>query len=233
MKTFVVGDIHGAVPALYQVLERSNFDKQNDRLICLGDVCDGWPFVKQCFEELLTIKNLDYIMGNHDWWAYQFFSGKSGAEAIWLTQGGLETYQSYCGVMPIQHLDILTNAHCAIEDGNQIFVHGGIDPNLPFDRQLPSECMWDRRLILNARHKHNQNPEYKYGNYDDIFIGHTTTQALKRGDEPLHVCNIWNIDTGAGWDGKLTIMDVKTKKYWQSDNVLELMPDDKGRKLKF
>ncbi|MBM3246586.1 MAG: hypothetical protein FJZ13_04585, partial [Candidatus Omnitrophica bacterium] len=39
--------------------------------------------------------------------------------------------------------------------------------------------------------------------------------------QPIHVCNVWNIDTGAGWSGKLTIMDVDTKEYWQSD----LSPD--------
>ncbi|MEK6563466.1 MAG: hypothetical protein AABZ65_00350 [Candidatus Omnitrophota bacterium] len=39
--------------------------------------------------------------------------------------------------------------------------------------------------------------------------------------QPIHVCNVWNIDTGAGWSGKLTIIDVDTKEYWQSD----LTPD--------
>lgn len=42
-------------------------------------------------------------------------------------------------------------------------------------------------------------------------------------------CNVWNIDTGAGWSGKLTIMDIDTKEYWQSDFVKELYPDEKGR----
>jgi serine/threonine protein phosphatase 1 len=33
---------------------------------------------------------------------------------------------------------------------------------------------------------------------------------------------VWNIDTGAGWSGKLTIMNVDTKEYWQSDLISEL-----------
>jgi serine/threonine protein phosphatase 1 len=33
------------------------------------------------------------------------------------------------------------------------------------------------------------------------------------------------MDTGAGWAGKLTIMDVQTKEYWQSDPVQSLYPD--------
>ena len=30
-------------------------------------------------------------------------------------------------------------------------------------------------------------------------------------------CNVWNLDTGAGYGYKLTIMDIDTKQYWQSD----------------
>ncbi len=48
-KTFVIGDIHGAYRALRQCLERSTFDFEKDRLICLGDVCDGWPETKACY----------------------------------------------------------------------------------------------------------------------------------------------------------------------------------------
>jgi serine/threonine protein phosphatase 1 len=41
-KTFVIGDIHGAYLALKQVLERSDFDYENDLLITIGDIVDGW-----------------------------------------------------------------------------------------------------------------------------------------------------------------------------------------------
>ena len=40
-KTFVIGDIHGALKALKQVLERANVS-DNDTLIFLGDFVDGW-----------------------------------------------------------------------------------------------------------------------------------------------------------------------------------------------
>ena len=41
-------------------------------------------------------------------------------------------------------------------------------------------------------------------------------------DQPMHAANVWNLDTGAGHDGKLTIMDVDTKQFWQSDAVTAL-----------
>ena len=46
MKTFAIGDIHGAYKAMMQCFERSKFDYKKDRLIVMGDVCDGYPDVR-------------------------------------------------------------------------------------------------------------------------------------------------------------------------------------------
>ena len=94
MKTFVIGDIHGTHKALVQCLKRSGFDRARDRLIVLGDVCDGYPDVKQCFDELLKVKNLDLILGNHDFWAREWAT-RGIKEDVWLTQGGDNTVASY------------------------------------------------------------------------------------------------------------------------------------------
>lgn len=44
---------------------------------------------------------------------------------------------------------------------------------------------------------------------------------------PFKTKNIVNLDTGAGFRGVLTIMNVDTGKYWSSDTVKELYPDYK------
>ena len=72
-RRFCIGDIHGAYKALMQVLKLSDFDYDSDELICLGDVADSWSQVPECFDELLKIKNLVYIMGNHDEWLLDWF----------------------------------------------------------------------------------------------------------------------------------------------------------------
>jgi len=45
----------------------------------------------------------------------------------------------------------------------------------------------------------------------------------------MNGCNVWNVDTGAAFYGKLTAMDIDTKKFWQSDPVQQLYPNEKGR----
>ncbi len=221
MKTFVIGDIHGAYKALMQCFERSGFDAQCDRLIALGDVCDGYPDVRLCIDELLKIKHCDYIIGNHDLWALDW-ALRGGKPDIWTSQGGVGTILSYGdGPMPAAHVDFLKNAHLWLELGKKLFVHGGFDPRIPLAQQSLEKLVWDRDLLYNAWKKYLVGGDDKFSTYEEIFIGHTTTETF-HSTVPLHLCNIWALDTGAGWSGPLTIMDVQTKKYWQSDASIKL-----------
>ena len=216
MRIFAVGDIHGAYKSFLQCLGRSGFDHQKDKLIVLGDVCDGYPEVRQCIDELLKIKKCDLILGNHDQWALDW-ALRGDRPRIWTSQGGDRTIASYGGgPMPKEHVDFLRGGRLWLELGEQIFVHGGFDPRLPMNKQSAHFLMWDRELLDEAWRFGGAHLQGGLGGYKDIFIGHTTTQ-MYRTLEPIHVTNIWDLDTGAGWSGKLTIMNVKTKKYWQSD----------------
>ena len=220
MKTYAVGDIHGAYKALIQCFKRSKFDYKKDRLIVMGDVCDGYPEVKQCIDELLKIKHCDLVIGNHDMWALNW-ALKGDMPEIWTKQGGDRTMASYNGgPMPQAHIDFLKGGQLWIEVQNKLFVHAGFVPALPLEQNSAQVLVWDRDLLKDAWEAANYRREEQITKYDDIFIGHTTTE-LYNTLQPIHVCNVWNIDTGAGWSGKLTIMDVDTKEYWQSD----LSPD--------
>ena len=84
-------------------------------------------------------------------------------------------------------------------------------------------------MINKAVMVHPVNPDYKFGEWEQIFIGHTTTMALLRITTPLRVCNVVNLDTGAGWKGKLTLMDYDSGEFWQSDLASDMYPDVKPR----
>jgi serine/threonine protein phosphatase 1 len=221
MKTFVIGDMHGAHKALLQCLGRAGFDRQADCLIVLGDVCDRHDEVRQCFDELLSLKNCVYIIGNHDLW-FMDWAARGAQPEFWMAQGGAATMRSYAGTGVIQeHVDFLNRAKTYFELDGNLFVHGGFDPLVPLKDQGIEKLAWDRDLIQNARKKHLLGESCKFGNYKNIFLGHTPTLNYGSG-EPLHMCNVWAMDTGASSSGKLTIMDVKTQAYWQSDPIPEL-----------
>ena len=221
MRTFAIGDIHGAYKAMMQCFERSKFDYKKDRLIVMGDVCDGYPDVRQCIDELLKLKHCNLIIGNHDMWALDW-ALRGDKPEIWTKQGGDRTMASYNGgPMPQTHIDFLKSGHLWLEVGNKLFVHAGFVPDLPLEQNSAQVLVWDRDLLKDAWEAANYRREAQITKYDDIFIGHTTTE-LYRTLQPIHVCNVWDLDTGAGWSGKLTIMDVDSKEYWQSDLSKEL-----------
>jgi len=227
MRTFVIGDIHGAYEALLQCLQRASFDYNEDTLIVLGDICDGWPQTKEVVAELLKIKNRIQILGNHDEWLLDFF--KTGATPIiWTSQGGQATLASYAGGggVPDEHVRLLEAAKCAhLDDKNRLFVHGGVDPNqIDVSKQHPNTCMWDRDLLYNAMRSRSRGDKKKYGPWYEIYVGHTSIY-FKGYSVPTKFCNVWAMDTGAGWEGKLSIMDLCTKEYYQSDIVSSLYPD--------
>ena len=82
-----MGDVHGGLKAMEQVLQRANYDPAGDKVIFLGDVADGWPQVPECFHDIIAMKNIVYVMGNHDSWLYYYLKDGS-APPRWLTQGG-------------------------------------------------------------------------------------------------------------------------------------------------
>lgn len=230
MKRFVIGDIHGGHKALVQCLNRSKFDPDKDLLISLGDICDGWPEVNRVIDELLRIKNLKVILGNHDEWTLRWMKdGWSGD--IWTSQGGLATMESYerdRTRVPETHKRLLESATLFMEIDNKLFVHGGINPGMELTKQDPELLMWDRDLLNDAIRVAKKTPEHRYGNWNDIFVGHTTTE-INKTLKPILACNVWALDTGGGWSGKLTIMDIDSHEYWQSDLVPDLYPHIPGR----
>jgi len=214
VKRFVIGDIHGRSVALKQVLKLSNFNYEEDLLILLGDIVDGGYNTYEVVEELLKIKNIIYIIGNHDKWFMDHISaGWSGS--IWIHQGGRNTLDSYRkasidGMIPVTHQEFFNNGlYYSILD-NMLFVHGGFDTRLPVEENTIQTLLWDRSLI--ERHINGR----KERRFDKIFVGHSTTEYYG-SFKPLKFGKLWMLDTGAGWSGKLTIMDIDTEEYWQSD----------------
>lgn len=227
-KRYVIGDIHGAFKALTECFEKVSFDRDNDLLICLGDVCDGWPEVNKVFDELAGIKNLVYILGNHDKWALDWFLHRR-APAIWTQQGGRATMASYKGEIPASHVQLLSGAQLYHILDNKVFVHGGFNPAKPISEQDEDVFLWDRELVYNALRNYFGSTDCNITGYERVFVGHTPTINFS-SLVPLKVCELVLMDTGAGWPGGvLTMMNIDNMEYVSSTTVDELYRDYKGR----
>ncbi len=227
-RTFVMGDIHGNLRAFEQCVEKSSFDNNTDTLIQLGDVSDRYPDTALVVEELLSIQHLVAIRGNHDSWTNKWFS-IGLKDPTWLANGGQETVDSYKKEadkinMDAHHKFFEDQVNYYVDNENRIFVHGGFThPKGPKHDLTENQCLWDRSLWEDAQiGKKLESKPHVLSGFEEIFIGHTPTLNLFE-DQPMNIFNVWNLDTGAGHaSGRLTIMDVSTKEYWQSDVSSEL-----------
>lgn len=224
-REFVLGDVHGGFRAMKQVFERSGFDYKKDKLIFLGDVADGWTETYECIEEFMKIKNLVFVRGNHDVWLEDWLrEGKR--PIIWTSQGGENTLKSYLKETPEdwkRHLDFLkkTNFYY-VDEKMRCFVHGGISRRgIPIEECDKDFLSWDRDL-WDYRHS-----EIDISPYTEVFVGHTSIWRLSH--LPLTYNKVTFMDTGGGWEGRLSMMNINTREVFQSDEVKELYPGVRHR----
>ncbi|BAV08660.1 serine/threonine protein phosphatase 1 [Filimonas lacunae] len=241
MAVYVIGDIHGAYKALVQLIERIQPKKEEDRLIFLGDYVDGWSESAEVIAYLMQLDrdySCTFIKGNHDAWCEQWLHGAL-PDSYWQMNGGVATVTSYEKVAaeewPIHLAFFNRMQHYFVDEQNRLFIHAGFasmhgpekehySTNYYWDRTL-----WEMALVMDKRiQTHSNLYPKRLKIFHEIYIGHTPTLNYDV-EEPMNACNVWNIDTGAAYYGKLSAMDIDTKQVWQSDPVPTLYPNENGR----
>lgn len=239
-KTFVIGDIHGGLKALQQVLQRANVSI-NDRLIFLGDYVDGWsetPAVLDFLIELSVTYTCVFMQGNHEEMLLKWLK-KEDDNALWRFHGGEATVQAYQNIslrVIEKHIAFLQQLNeYFIDEQNRLFVHAGFThlKGVTFE-YFRGMFWWDRTLWETAMAVDGtlSDNSVRYPQrlklYNEIYVGHTP--VIRFGESaPMNFANVWNVDTGAAFTGKLSILNVDTKEYWQSDALPTLYPNEKGR----
>jgi serine/threonine protein phosphatase 1 len=122
-----------------------------------------------------------------------------------------------------------------VDESNNLFIHAGFSSmHGPEKEHYTTNYTWDRTLweMALTMDKRIKKDSLSYPKrlliYNEIYIGHTPTLNYNI-EVPMQGCNVWNIDTGAGFYGKLSCLDIETKTFWQSDVVQSLYPKENGR----
>lgn len=240
MRTLVIGDIHSGLRALEQLLERARVGP-GDHLIFLGDYVDGWSTAVETVDFLIGLNDrlpCTFLRGNHDELCREWLLTQK-ENPQWLAHGGWATRDSYLaadrGIWDL-HLQFFADLDNFYLDGDgRLFVHAGFtNLNGIHHEYFEPYRYWDRTLweLAKALNPGLRPTDVDYpkrlGLYKEIFIGHT---PLSKVDNlpPGRAANVWNVDTGAAFRGGLSMMDVDSKAYWQSDPVYLLYPGERGR----
>lgn len=199
-----------------------------------------------------------FLRGNHDKWCENWLLlGQSPNN--WVYQGGQSTIDSYVNtgfITEESHKSFFKNLrNYYIDYQGRGFVHGGFTSKKGLGyEEFEADYYWNRDLwqlsLLSHEINRNDPDGLPHGKrmykHKEVFIGHTSTgnwnikptypeyQDDRQGKNgritiPMNRCNVWNLDTGGGFEGKITIMDIDSKEFWQSDYVKDLYPEEKGR----
>jgi len=239
-RTLVIGDIHGALKALKEVLEKADV-KPEDQLIFLGDYVDGWSDSANTLDFLIALKQHQQsimLKGNHDDLILHWLkTGETNSK--WLQHGGQSTITAYKEINKThkqKHADFIERLpHYHIDEENRLYVHAGFanlhGPDYEYYKNTVywDRTLWEMALAMNPKLEKND-PKYpvRLKLFNEIYIGHTPTNRYGK-HTPMQAQNVYNIDTAAAYKGPLTIFDVDSKHYWQSTPVHKLYSGEKGR----
>jgi serine/threonine protein phosphatase 1 len=237
---YVIGDIHGQMAMLDVALDRIAADGGADApMISLGDLVDRGPDSRAVIDTFLTgqIEGRDWtvLKGNHDRMFQNFIEDArlndprvvSGVDWLNPRLGGVATLASYGlsvgenyspeelatatrEVVPATHREFLQEMPLYHQVGDLLFVHAGIAPGVPLDRQTEDDLLWTRAPFLDHTEPH---PWL-------VVHGHTALEA------PAHYGNRINLDSGAGYDRPLTVAVFEAGKVWmlEADGRKPLLP---------
>ena len=204
-RLIAIGDIHGHAKALRCLLDQLQ-PSPADTIVTLGDCVNRGPdsrAVLDCLLELQQACHLVPILGNHDDMMLDSRNDRNALER-WKSQGGESTLRSYgesleLGNIPPEHWDLLASFVYFFETDDFIFTHANCCWYLPMNQQRGRELRW-----LNLE----ESQPRPHISEKIVILGHTPGQVRDRGH---YRC----IDTGCGFGGLLTAMEVHSGHCWQ------------------
>ena len=213
-RLYAIGDIHGCLQELRQILNEVRYDSEDvegeTHIIFLGDYIDRGPDSKGVIETLRSVARdfpVTCLLGNHDQTLLDFLETPA-VFRDWRCFGAPETLLSYgvqpprfddaaafaqtrddlVAALPPEHVIFLKNLKHSVTFGDYFFVHAGVRPGIPLDRQDEQDLLWIREEFLNSR--------TDFGRV--VVHGHTPSE------KPVRKANRIGIDTGAYATGRLT-----------------------------
>ncbi len=212
-KIFAIGDIHGCITLLKMVVAQLDIDADKDTLIFIGDYIDRGPDPKGVIDYIIDIKkkirNVICLSGNHEEMFLNYCLDRRD-EDLYMANGGMQTLKSYGFtregteelILPESHREFFASLRTSYETDDYIFVHAGLRPGIPLNRQDHEDLLWIRFEFINSL--------YDFGK--TVIFGHTPFSLNK----PLIDKNKIGIDTGAVYGGKLTCIELPEMKIYQA-----------------
>lgn len=217
-RTLVIGDIHGCLHTVQELLIAKVKIRKGDKIIFLGDYVDRGPFSKQVIDwvqELAADPDYEVIAlkGNHEDMCVRFYRDPLGPyRDAFLINGGVPTIRSFFSAasvadgvdayrehkIPKEYLDWMEALPCMYEDEDGYYCHAGFSPYYEANEQSEEDLLWIRNNFL-----------YHVRKWDKPVVhGHTPKDKMFKDDRRI------GLDLGAVFGGQLACYDMKSGILW-------------------
>ena len=231
-RVYAIGDIHGRADLFERLLKRIDQDVDargpaDVTLVLLGDLVDRGPDSRRVIERAMELEtsggDVRFLAGNHEEVFLEAVTKPSREVSRFFYRiGGRETVISYGlteremadidhgalaarfpELVPPEHVAFLQRFEDQIEIGDYLFVHAGVKPDVPLDRQKQRHLRWIRDEFLDHE-----------GTLDKVVVhGHTVSEAVEQRGHRI------GIDTGAWSSGVLTAVALEGQDRWFLDTA--------------
>jgi serine/threonine protein phosphatase 1 len=219
-RVYAIGDVHGRLDLLQdlhrQIREHAREYPVGRRVVVhIGDYIDRGYQSRQTIDHLIDSPlpgfDMVHLLGNHERTLLEFLDD-IGVGSSWLRYGGRETLFSYDidwgrtldenedtlrqlqhdlrRKLPERHKRFLESLPLTHQEGDYLFVHAGVRPGVPLERQRTDDLLWIRDEFLTSTADHGK----------VVVHGHSISE------EPVLRANRVGIDTGAFATGRLTCL---------------------------
>ena len=225
-RVYAIGDIHGRDDLFAQMIDairadNAKRDPAKVTLILLGDLVDRGPDSAGVVDRAMRLNeefpDTRLLIGNHEECFLAALTGNVRRVRYFMRIGGDATIRSYWRddvsfaeasfeevaarlptLVPAEHVDFLGGGEDVIEVGDYAFVHAGVRPGVPLEKQQLSDLRWIRDEFLDDLGDHGKM----------IVHGHSITSA------PDEQANRIGIDVGAFQSGTLAALGIEGARRW-------------------
>ena len=202
-------------------------------IVYLGDYVDRGLHSREVLDLLIgpALPGFDpvFLRGNHEQQFLDFFDNP-GSGGVWFKYGGDATVYSYgvripetiepalrfihvrdrlAELVPRSHIEFLARTQLYCEIGDYAFVHAGIRPEWPMERQVAADLMWIRDDFLD------------YGRPLERVVvhGHSVSEVPEVREHRI------GIDTGACYGNALTclVLEGNTRRFLSTSDTARPM----------
>jgi bis(5'-nucleosyl)-tetraphosphatase (symmetrical) len=226
-RTFVVGDVHGCVDELKELLALAQFEPGLDRLIIAGDIVDRGPDTPGTVAFLHGI-NAEIVLGNHDEKMFRYLDYQERIRNGTFTKANpmrepeprrLAEWEAITEEQLLWMKGFSYWMRLTIAGKRWIIVHGGLETaGKPVEEQDPKKLCRVRYLLNNGRMAHVARPgEVQQGKLwsemwdgeENVICGHAVHSLTDiRVDRNSRGGTVYSIDTGSCFGGRLSALEL-------------------------